>query len=107
MPPSGYKPTEADSVVSFLESVCESLIDEGREKKLSPCDALRRECENIKLIENGNCEIYQVGALLLTREFYMQLLSSNPTTYEDLRDARNRQLRIVKENILSIHVPSI
>ncbi len=107
MPPSGYKPTEADSVVSFLESICESLITEGIEKKLSPTDALKNECENIQSIENSGCEIYQAGTLLLTRQLYAQLLSSNPKNYEELRKERDKQLCIVKENILSIHVPSI
>ena len=107
MPPSGYKPTEADSVVSFLNSVCDSLISEGIEKKLSPCDALEKECENIRLIENGECDIYQVSTLSLTREFYILLLSSKPTTYEELSRERNKQMQIVKENILRIRVPPI
>lgn len=107
MPPSGYKPTEADSIVQFLGSVCVSLISEGIEKKLSPCEALEKECDNIFIIENSGCDTYQAGTLSLTREFYKQLLYLEPQTYSELKEQCKKQLETVKKNILRIHVPPI
>ena len=107
MPPSGYNTTEAKSIVSFLNSISKSLIKEGKEKKLSPNNALQSECDNINIILKNQCSSYQSVVLTLTRDFYNISLSSDPKTYADLRSTMKKELKLVESEILSIHVPEI
>lgn len=107
MPPSGYNLIEAKSITSFLDSICKSLIDEGKEKKLSPQNALKAECNNIQIILNSECSAYQSVVLSLTRHFYKSALSENPKSYEELRSIMKKELELVGDDILSIHVPEI
>ena len=107
MPPSGYNSTEAKSIMTFLASISESLIKEGKEKGISPSEALKDECENIFKIESSQCSPYQSVILALTRHFYKIALLANPKSYEDLRLLMKKELATVESEILGIHVPEI
>ena len=107
MPPSGYKNEEALFITYFLKSIGESLIKEGKEKKLSPCDALKRECNNIDSIVKTKCTKYQSTVLFLTKHYYTMVLLEKPDSYNEVRSIMEKQLKIVESDIVQVHVPEI
>jgi len=107
MPPSGYNSTEARAITSFLDSISQSLIEEGTKKQLSPKDAIQAECNNIQAILSGQCSPYQSAVLSLTRDFYKIALTKEPNSYDDLRSVMVKELESVGDEILAIHVPEI
>ena len=108
MPPSGYTAEQTNSLSFFLESVCNSLIEEGKAKNLSPLDALKNECNNINIIQNSDSiKSFQQNTLLITKEFYQELIKKKPKSYDDLLEKGKINLSDFKKNILEIHVPPI
>lgn len=108
MPPSGYTLEQSKSVNDFLGSCANALEKEGIEKKLSPIEALKSECDNIKIILHaGNEECFATGVLNLTHSFYSELINLEPKTYSEFHLLVNKTLNKVKDEVLRVHVPEI
>ena len=108
MPPSGYSNMQSQSIVSFLESVSNSLKSEGIEFELTPLEALRRELKNIDDIVVSEKFGKLSGIVLdLTKWFYEEIIKSLPNNYKEFIEIRNKILDEVFDDILDIHVPTI
>ncbi|WP_435415084.1 hypothetical protein [Polaribacter aestuariivivens] len=108
MPPSGYSNKQSKSIVSFLESVSNSLKSEGLEFNLTPLEALAREIKNIDDIVVSEKFGRLSGIVLeLTKWFYEEIIKSSPQDYDVFIDVRNKILDEVYDDILDIHVPTI
>ncbi len=108
MPPSGYSNKQSKSIVTFLESVSNSLKSEGIDFELTPLEALKREIKNIDDIVVSEKFGKLSGIVLeLTKWFYEEIINSSPQNYEELIEIRNKILNEVYDDILDIHVPTI
>lgn len=109
MPPSGYSSEQSASIVDFLKSCSRALEREGKQKQLSPTDALQAECKNIRLILESDELSTPIARLALdmTLNLYVRLHQSSPRDYEDLSEATDRLLQEVSVSILAIHVPDL
>jgi hypothetical protein len=108
MPPSGYTAPQSKSIIEFLNSVSNSLKEEGLSFDLTPTQALQREIDNISIIidakEFGESEN---KVLELTGSFYQRILDKNPIDYQDFDAIRKTLLKETDAQILKIHVPTI
>lgn len=104
MPPSGYNPTQADSLCEFLRSCVHALIEENRGLR-DPHEAIRREMDSITrdLVDEKRPKFEQ-DLLSFTRAFYQTLIEKCPASLEELANHAETCLADVHSRILSIHV---
>lgn len=107
MPPSGYRPSQSGAIRAFCRSCVSDLISENLGLR-EPCDALRRELRHIDhdLTVSARPHV-AVKVLELTRAFYVQLLSCNPSCFDELENSVESVLDSIVESILDIHVADI
>lgn len=108
MPPSGYTTEQARLIGNFLKLCSSELINEGKNKSLTPNETLKAECKNIRTILNSNGSgQFSRDILHLTQIFYEKILENNPQSFKDLEDISSNLLRKLESEILDIHVPEI
>jgi hypothetical protein len=108
MPPSGYSIPQAKSVSSFLHSVSTSLKEEGKSLGLTPQEALKREINHIKIILKLSVSQDVKSIILkLTEWLYIEILSSEPSNYDEYDKVREEIIKSANMDILDIHVPTI
>lgn len=105
MPPSGYSNDQSSSISRFLRSCSEALEFEGTEKGLRPVEALRDECLDIdRALEAQSYDALVQSVLALTRAFYLDIASQNPSSYSEFRAAVHESVRKAESEILAVHL---
>ena len=107
MPPSGFHKEQSFHVVSFLRLCLSDLASEAKELSLKHTDALKKEVNNIDLIVQNDDNKYQFHILMIVREFYLNILKSNPSDEEEMISVGEDICSDINELILSVHVPKI
>jgi hypothetical protein len=108
MPPSGYTAPQSKSIINFLDSVSNSLKEEGVSFCLTPSEALQREINNIDVIlDSEKFGESENKVLELTRSFYQRILNKRPLDYQNFDTIRDSLLEETDVQILKIHVPTI
>jgi hypothetical protein len=105
MPPSGYTRPQADLIGTFLASCIEALEAENSTLCRTVSEALQHEIRGIdSVLESCSSQPFALQTLLLTREFYLQILKLSPRTFEDLKSSVPHVMKSVISEITSVHV---
>lgn len=105
MPPSGYSRAQAAHLEAFLASCLVALSTEAAEHGLGLGSALTKEIDDIDYEIAKTNDEYALGALTLTRAFYVKLheiLHMDDTL--DLSALRTRGLEALRTSVLGIHI---
>jgi len=108
MPPSGFNLEQSGKIIEYLDSISDSLRQEGLQKGLSPIEALKNEINNIEnIVESEFFNPLSKFLLLMTKEFYVELGEKNPDSYSDFINIKKVVLERIRKDILEIHVPEV